>query len=346
MARNYFSLDIGESFIKIADVERTGDVFKIVNLGIFPTNKLFFNSNLEKVNIEQAAKLAEYIRKLKITKTKVNLIIPDSSSYNQIVEMPRLNEKELLSAIKYQADQFIPMPIDDVSLDIEILLEKKTEKKILTFISAASKKVVEKMQMTLEYVGLEIDSIETESSATGRFLSEIYKNTNLGPDNKNSGFLFINIGYTTTSLYFFDLTLKLITQIHNFFIGYHIFLEEIQVNLNKDETSVIELLRTFNTDDPKSEELKPILSAAIKDFLFQIQRFQNLLYEQHKVNISTMYLFNEIFRFPGFRKVIEDKFKISTQLVNLTSIVKGENIPPYLEKDIGYFLPSLGGNFR
>lgn len=346
MTHDYFCIDLGESFIKVVDSDIKDGLFERANLGLIPTDKLFFSSNLEKINEKQASDISTLLKKLNITKSKVNLILPDSLSYNQIVEMPRLNEKELLSAIKYQADQFIPMPIEEVSLDIEILFEKTVGKKILTFISAAPKKIIEKVQKTIEYAGLTVESIETESSACGRLLSEIFKKTPPATQNYTTGILLINIGFSTTTFYFFNTSLKILTQLHNFNIGYHLFFKELQVNLNIEEQQVVELLKSFGNPEANNANIESILSAGIKDFLSQIQRFIALISEQEKATITNIYLFNEILRFSNFTQIIQNTLQIPTAPFDLNPYIKPGVIPAVSKNDLGYFLPAFGGNCR
>ena len=346
MAKNSFSIDIGESTTKLVDASIKNNAIEIESIGLVPNEKLYFSSTIEKINENQADSIVSLAKKLKVSKTKVNVIIPDSLSYNQIVEMPKLNEKELLSAIKYQADQFIPMPIDEVSIDIEIIYEKVSDKKILTFISAAPKKTIEKIQETMQYAGLIVDSIETEASACGRLFSEIYKTAPVQTQDSTQGTLFVNLGFSSTSLYFFNDTYKVVTHIHNFNIGYRLFMKEIQVNLNISDQEIIDLLKTFGGTKSSGQNLETMLAAGIKDFLFQIQRFISLLSEQHKTRVTAIYVYNEIFHLGNFVKTIEDYFKMPTSLFNLATFIKADAVLPEIKGELGFFLAALGGNFR
>src|SRR3990167_3086933 len=106
MANDFFCIDLGESFIRISDIKKAGNLFEAKSLGMIDVDPVFFRAEAEGVTEKQAAVLSKAIAQLKITKKNVNIVIPDSYSYNQFIETPKLNEKELLSAIKYQADQF------------------------------------------------------------------------------------------------------------------------------------------------------------------------------------------------------------------------------------------------
>ena len=176
MADNFFSLDIDEKFTKLAEAKKSGDVLEVTALGKTETSEFFYTGNLEK-NIEaEVTQIKKLLETLNITKKNVNLIIPDALTYSQIVSMPLLNEKELISAIKYQADQFIPMPIEETNIDIEVIDEDQQEKKVLLLIVAAPKKVIEKIQTTVELAGLNPESVENELSSNSRFLASFYRN--------------------------------------------------------------------------------------------------------------------------------------------------------------------------
>ena len=123
-------------------------------------------------NIEdEVTQIRKLIGSLKISKN-VSLIIPDALTYSQILTMPFLNEKELISAIKYQADQFIPMPIEE-TIDIEVIEEitgENKKEKSLLLIVAAPKKVIEKVQTTAELAGLNPESVENELRNQSAFI--------------------------------------------------------------------------------------------------------------------------------------------------------------------------------
>src|SRR6185436_4812366 len=114
---------------------------ELLSLGSYETAPNFFDTENQLVLDKQVEILKRLYGNLRIRKKSVNVIIPDSRTYSQIVEMPKLKEKELIAAIRYQADEFIPMAIDETYLDLEILREDKRNHKLLVLIVASPKKV-------------------------------------------------------------------------------------------------------------------------------------------------------------------------------------------------------------
>ncbi len=344
MAAKHISIEVGESFIKIADAQLQGNKINIQNLGIVAINKTFFTTESDKILEEEADKIASLLDQLKIKQRSAAIVISDGQSFNQIVEMPQLNEKELLSAIRYQADQFIPMPLNEINIDVEILMEDKKNKKIETLISAAPKKVVEKVQALIEESGLIPESIETEISAFGRLASSIFSSKST---TKGAGFMFINMGISSTSLYFFDESTGLISASHSFASGYDLFVKEITVNLNIDIKKASDMLATFGlAGQAASHDLTNILTPAIKQLMGEIQKFSMLISEKRAGHIKSIHLFNHAVQFPSIEKIMQRYFGIPTSIFDLNPYLVQNNIVTTHKNQLPYFLPVIGANLR
>lgn len=342
MAQDFFSIDLGESFIRVADVKKSGNLFQAVSMGMMQTDPVFFRAEAEAVIEKQAEALTKLLAQLKITKKNVNVVVPDSFSYNQFVETPKLNEKELLSAIKYQADQFIPMPLEEINLDIEILKEDEKTNKVLTLIAAAPKKIIKKVEQFAEYAGLAPQSIETEISSVARVVGEVFKQKK----GSKIGIVFVNLNFSSTSVYFFDQDAGIFTFSYNFNIGYNLFLKEIQVNLNVDQKKAVELLKNLGVSKDASYNLQTVLTPVLKDFLLEIQKAMNLLKQRTNEPISQIYTFNEATRFHALEEIISKYFATPTANFNLYSMFAKNSIVDYFKNDLGLFVGSIGANLR
>lgn len=337
MADNYFCLDIGERFTKIGDIKKSGETIEISALGKIETNEYFYSADIEKNLDIQSQNIKKLVESLKITKKNVNVVIPGSFTYNQILVMPSLNEKELVSAIKYQADQFIPMPIEETNIDLEIIDEYKAEGKLLILIVAAPKKLIEKIQTTVEMSGLVPESIENELSASSRFISVFGKK--LLPQLK-SGLLLANFGLNSTSLAYFEgenLTLK---ESHNFAIGYSLFLKEIQVNTDSDSKKAGEILLSYDKNATSSYKVDIIAGPLIREFIQEFKRF--VLGK----NVSKIVIFNEIFLFPALPSFVADDLKIETKEIDLYCSCQKSPLVDSYKKELSVYLPTFGGNLR
>lgn len=336
MADSFFVIGLGESRLKVGDIKKGGDLLLAQNMAMEDIDPVFFRTESDALVEKTSKMLSTLIKQLKISKKDAKVIIPDSFSYNQFIEVPKLNEKELLSAIKYQADQFIPMPLEEVNLDIEIIYEDSSNKKMLTLLAASPKKIVEKVEKFLEYSGLIPESVETETSATGRFLSRFLRN-------KESS-LVINMELSSSSIYFFDHKMNLMTFSYNFPVGYSLFIKEVQVNLNVDEKKSHEFLKSIGISKNTSYDLQAILVPIIKSFISEVERVLKELVQKNNTQIKNIYLMNEAVGIYALDELISKYFAIPTSHINLYPYFAKNNVVDFFRDNLGYFVSVVGGN--
>ena len=341
MADNFFSLDIDEKFTKLAEAKKSGDVLEVTALGKTETSEFFYTGNLEK-NIEaEVTQIKKLLETLNITKKNVNLIIPDALTYSQIVSMPLLNEKELISAIKYQADQFIPMPIEETNIDIEVIDEDQQEKKVLLLIVAAPKKIIEKIQTTVELAGLNPESVENELSSNSRFLANFNKNIlNQYKVNQNQGIVIANFDTNSTSLAYFSPEQLLIRESHHLSIGYQLFLKETQVNIDTDIKKAEEILRIYDKKNSSSYPVDAIVQPLVKEFASELKIFIS------KYNPSLVLFTNKICLFPSLVTVLSEELTFPINIFNPYSLIKKSQLIETYKNELPIFLPALSASFR
>ena len=342
MSDDLISLNLGENHLRFAKAKNEGGRINIEVLSQQLGTPTFYESETKKVSDETIATIRKNVDLLKLRKKRVNIIIPDGFAYSQIIYMPKLKEKELLSAIRYQADQFIPMPIDETSLDLEILNESKTENKSLVLIIAAPQKLIERIESLSEQVGLYPESIENELSATGRFLENFYS-----PLSKTESTIFINVGYSYTSFYYFDHAMKLIIDSHSFPSGLAVFLREAQVDVNIDLAKAKDLLKKVGFTEGTSVDLNQILQPAVDALTVELQKFiVSLKTKYPTAAISRIYVFNLANEINHLDKKIAKNVSIPTVTYDPASIIKRTPaVEPYI-KELPSFIAPLGGCLR
>ena len=341
MSDNYFCLDIDEKFTKLVEAKRSGDVIDVTALGKTETPEFFYSSNLEKVIDTEVTQIKKLIETLNIKKKDVNLIIPDSLTYNQIISMPLLNEKELITAIKYQADQFIPMPIEETNIDIEVIEENQKEKKVLLLIVAAPKKVIERIQTTAELAGLNPESIENELSSNSRFINEFNKSVlsqyKVSPDH---GIVIVNFDTNSSSLAYFSPDQLIIRESHHISIGYNLFLKEAQVNTDTDIKKTEEILKSYDEKNPSSYPIEKIVEPLVKELANELKIFAS------KYTPSMILFTNKIFLFPSLVTSLSKELTFPVNIFNPYSLIKKTQLIETYKNELPIFIPGIGGNLR
>ncbi len=170
---NIFGLDIGSTSLKIAQVEKAGAKFKLASAGIASTPQPGLASEAEADLIALATAIKKLHQESKITNKNVVTALPEGQIFTRVIELPQMNENELAQAVPWEAEQFIPMPLSDVTLDWQIVSRGtpgKIEEKIKVFIVASPTVLVQKYVKILEMAGFSVAAVETEITAASRAL--------------------------------------------------------------------------------------------------------------------------------------------------------------------------------
>lgn len=116
----HFGLDIGSYSIKAVQVEKKGKAYKLVGLGEIRTPaNILSQSEADKRAIARAIK--KLIAEAKINTKEVILCLSESAVYSRVIELPYLSQTELASAINFEAEQYIPVPLNEVKLEYVVL---------------------------------------------------------------------------------------------------------------------------------------------------------------------------------------------------------------------------------
>jgi len=182
VSRRSLGIDIGTSSIKIVELSKRKEGFRLENYGeikITPLkanhfgeagrNTLFFS------NKEIAKGLIRILKEAGIEEKEANFSIPDFATFFTNFELPSMSKEELVNAIKYEAKNYIPLSLSEVTLDWVITGGKlktnaKEPLKILTV--AIPNDTIIQYQEIASLSGLKITTLEAEAFALTRALKE------------------------------------------------------------------------------------------------------------------------------------------------------------------------------
>ena len=188
-----FGLDIGATSVKLVALDGKSGAFilKAAHISPAPTKGMLSESPLDEEEMAQA--LVKAIKDAGVDSKSVNIALPENQVYTKVLEMPVLSDRELASAIYWEAEQYIPVPLTNITLVWNILKRPdhptQTDKMEVLMVGAPTM-LVSKYQKIISIAGLEINGMETEILATIR---------SLVLDDKFPTSLIVNIGAVSTS---------------------------------------------------------------------------------------------------------------------------------------------------
>ena len=103
-----------------------------------------------------------------ISSKKAIVSIPEHKSFVKIIEVPRMEKEELVEAIKWEAEDNIPLPLEKVYYDWKILDTPAPEGKMNVLVVAASKNVIDAAVEVFTLCGVTPVGFEPDSFALNR----------------------------------------------------------------------------------------------------------------------------------------------------------------------------------
>ncbi|MBU1196277.1 MAG: type IV pilus assembly protein PilM [Proteobacteria bacterium] len=142
-------LDIGSSFIKLAELKDTGKGLSLHKFGMARIKPgLIVEGRV--VDMETLAdKIKALFKSQKIREKNVAISTGGHSVVIKTINMAKRSEKELHDAIHSEAEQYIPYDIDDVNIDYQILGESEFSPEQINVLLVAVKK-----DLVAEYIEL------------------------------------------------------------------------------------------------------------------------------------------------------------------------------------------------
>ncbi|MDA1317120.1 MAG: pilus assembly protein PilM [bacterium] len=333
-----FSIDISEQFTRLAHLSVNKGKIDIHSLGYDNTVPNFFTNLVEKSAQEQSKVISLLHSKLNIPTTKVHAVLPDDLTYSQLLLMPDLPEKELVNSIRIQADEFVPLPIQDVYIDLETIAKLPNGKLLIVFI-AAQKKIVDHVHLTLEMANLEPVTLENELSAVGRLVSEMFTFI-------KSPTLIVNFGYGGTSMYVMNPPFPYFQITRTVRIGYDLLLRDIKVNMNLDDAKAVEALKTIGLGTNGSVNVNAVIYPIINEFMAEIEKTLLLTKEKYNVSINNIYLFNYDNHVGYLHEAVQNKVSIPTQSLPLSSLLVPNTITQTFSNILSSFIPVIATHIR
>ncbi len=150
-------LDIGSHYVKVSEVANKKGKYELTAFGI---ERLVDTTREAKV-----AAIKKMIKESGVSTNKVNISVCGPSVIVRYILLPHMTKQQLDSAIKYEAEKYIPFNIQDVILDVSILEEKREDNKVRVLLVAAKRTFIEEQLKLLKFCGLESQIIDIDSFA-------------------------------------------------------------------------------------------------------------------------------------------------------------------------------------
>jgi type IV pilus assembly protein PilM len=273
-----FGLDINDLVLKIVKLQKKGKGFDLVSFnkekiepGIMEDGVIRDEMALVKI-IKSACKTVNG-KKLKTKYVVASL--PEGKSFLQVIQMPKMDPEELKLSVPLEAENYIPMPIEEVYLDFQVIPPIKDYFNYLEVLLVATpKKIVDSYVSCLKKAGLVPIAFEIESEAIARALVK----------KENNSSLLILIAFREDSTKFIVFSGSSIRFTSSIPISSQSLTKAISESLKIDFSEAEKLKKEYDLigekTSAKAEKVSKIIVPILEDLSVQIQKYLDF-YNDH-----------------------------------------------------------------
>lgn len=214
----------------------------------------------------------------KFSTNRVVVALPESKSFVRIIPMQKMTDSEIGNAILFEAESYIPLPMDQVYFDWQVIQRRDDGLDVLVI--ASPKAYVDKYITILEKAHLKIAGIETESQSVARALV---------PSKVNEPILIADMdAYKTALVMVQDGSLQFTSSIP---LAGNIFTERLAKAASIDISEAERIKREFGfSNTVQYPNLKMHMVAAMEDLAAEIKNILKFHYDHHETHIGSLLL--------------------------------------------------------
>ncbi len=163
-------IDIGQDTVKIVSLSNDNSKIVLESIGEGKTPKVEEKENSRDKFLNEAGKVIKgLLNDLKIRNRQVVVSLPEEEIISRLVRLPPLKDSEIMDALRFEAETFVPFPLEQVLIDYEII-EKDDAGRLTIFVIAAKNDLINSYLKLFKSIGLELLALESPAIALRRVL--------------------------------------------------------------------------------------------------------------------------------------------------------------------------------
>jgi type IV pilus assembly protein PilM len=304
-------LDIGSTGVRLLQLSSHGSGYRVDHFAVEPLG--------EGVVVDKAVQDVEAIstailKAIKSSGTRAKscaIAVSGSAVFTKTISLPAdLADADIESQVQIEANQYIPFPLNEVSLDFEVLGPSPRNADLIDILLAASKSEnVESRQDAIDTAGLKTKVVDVEAFAIANAFELIRKRDGV---NRVDAVGLFDVGYDQTTLLVIKGGQVIYTRDHPF--GGHQLLEEIQrrYDMTAEQASFFE--RDEGTPEDFEEE---VLEPFQLNIVHQISRALQFYASSNEYsNIGTIYLSGGTAALKGLASMVQQELGMTTRIAD------------------------------
>ncbi len=306
--KRVIGLDIGSSQTKIVELS-PGKTKKLINYGI---SKILPDAIVEGEIIDREAVL-DSIRTLlesrNITTKDVVIGLAGRDVIIKRIVMDRLSEAETREQIKWEAEQYVPFDINEVSLDFDVVNPNFSENQQEVVLVAAKNELINNLTTLLKDLNLNPVVIDTAAFALQNAYEYNYQTNpdeSIGLLNIGAGMTVINVVKGSSSLLARDV-----------YYGVNSYINKLQKEIGFNYEDAANAVKGTIPVGASQESIQSVFESFVNDLSTQIERslqFLSTVTGEEKVN--RMLITGGGALIPNLAEFLKRRLNVSVEILN------------------------------
>jgi len=312
--KSVLGVDVSSSSIKVVQLrEKKGravlETYGELALGPYAKVEEGQATNLPAETIAEGLK--DVIREAKVTTKACGVAIPLASSLITVIEVPRMDPKQLAAAVPIEARKYIPVPITDVLLDWNIVPTigpsdgEEKEKTLKVLVVAIHKDTIAKYQKVINQSGLLASFFEIEIFSTIRAIL----------DRGITPVMIVDFGVSTTKLYIIEA--GVVRNSHTINRGSQDITRAISNSMGVGQDEAEEIKRTVGLTKTGDDTAMTDTTSSVMEYVFAESKRVMLAYENKFQRPVTKVVFTgggSLLK--GLPELASERFDIEVEMAN------------------------------
>ena len=305
-------IDISETAVKLLELSQRGSNYQVESYAVEPIAP---NSVTEKTinDIDQVGETIASVVEKSGTKTKnAAVCVAGSSVITKVINMPSgLSDDDMEVQIQIEADQHIPFPLDQVSIDFEVAEESEEgSENVKVLLAAARSEIVDNCVASLDLGGLKAKVVDIEAFTIENSIEWISKKF---PSGVSKDVIAVaDIGSRSTTFSVLE-DLKVVYSRDEAFGGVQLT-EEIQrrYSMSFEEAAIAKKAGSL-PEDYETEVLEPFKENLISEISRALQFFYS---SSQTTDIDILVIAGGCASISNLASLIESRLEIKTIIAN------------------------------
>jgi type IV pilus assembly protein PilM len=303
--RSSIGLDIGSGFVKVVEVDHSGDQPEVVRVAMRPLqpDAIVEGEIMDYGLVSEAVQ--GLFQDLGLKGAEVVTAIGGHDVIIKKIEMDRMKESDAREVIRWEAEQHVPFDIKSVELDFQILDPEGSGGQMQVLLVAAKRELVDNKVGLLQDAGVNPTIIDIDAFALHNAFEHNY------PDAQEGIIALVNIGHETTNVNILEDGIPILTRDIPF--GSRKIREDLQRERGLTAEQAEDVVQARET----VHDLDSFVESSADEVAVGIERASAfLMTREDGDSVGRIFLSGGGARIPGMVETLGRRMNVSTELVN------------------------------